>query len=770
MSTDRARELRQQGIAAAKAGNKEEARSLLQQSIRIEPGSEAAWLWLASVARDQRERYFCLQKVIEINPNNEAARQALAAIDPMAAPPASPASNAPAASPPAGGLGLKKLGAAPPPAQPPPVEPTRPPIASTLGRGQPPTPAQPATGARKLSTQELMSQPPGVPLPTPDSINSAYKQAELALRERFAPQPPSAVKWVRKSKRLAGEGDIVRLRLIYAIAAAGLVFLLAVVGTIVVLSNDDLRAIVIAPTQTYTSTPTVTPTSTPGLTPTPSPQPRISPTPSPLPPLSLPQADVYNLPAATAVYPPVFERPLQEAIALIDRGQSAVALPTIVAEVGLTGQSFTPNPYYYQAIVLLEQGDFNDALAVLEEAEERLDEAPNSNFAPLINSGYAQVYLGMALDAQQRGENADAEEYYAQAQEFAEAAIERDPRLDEPYLVLARRYMADRDYIEALQVVDQGLDVDDLAANTILLVEKGEIYRQQREYDLAQYQAFLALYVDPTTEAAYQLQIRTSLDQRNPGQAVLYAQNYLYYYPGSQTAFRLLGEARIAEGNFDLALAAFDQALTGDDTPESALILEARGGLYTLLRRYDAALDDFTDAYDLSGSLATRAQRMLAAYDAGRYSIALQDANALLGRDVVPDAVVNLIIGRATIDRAAQDDDASTSDYTQALSAISQALADSDLPDEMRPYAHEYAARANLAIGGYTAALNSIQQAISSERTASRVFLRGQIYEAQGENFEARRDYEWVRAFAETYPLSFRTDVEDRLEALTGGA
>jgi Tfp pilus assembly protein PilF len=52
VASDQARELRARGIAAAKAGSKEEARQLLQQSVRIEPRNEAAWLWLASVARD----------------------------------------------------------------------------------------------------------------------------------------------------------------------------------------------------------------------------------------------------------------------------------------------------------------------------------------------------------------------------------------------------------------------------------------------------------------------------------------------------------------------------------------------------------------------------------------------------------------------------------------------------------------------------------------------------------------------------------------------
>jgi tetratricopeptide (TPR) repeat protein len=108
VSSDQARQLRQQGITAAKAGRKDEARQLLQQSLRLEPNNEAAWLWLASVARDKQERIFCLQKILEINPNSKQAREGLEQIAEGSRPPSS--GSAPA---------IKKLGSQPAaPAQP----------------------------------------------------------------------------------------------------------------------------------------------------------------------------------------------------------------------------------------------------------------------------------------------------------------------------------------------------------------------------------------------------------------------------------------------------------------------------------------------------------------------------------------------------------------------------------------------------------------------------------------------------------------------------
>lgn len=65
------------GILAARAGNKAEARRLLEQVLEKEDTSERAWFALASVVDTPRERRICLENVIEINPNNQQARQAL---------------------------------------------------------------------------------------------------------------------------------------------------------------------------------------------------------------------------------------------------------------------------------------------------------------------------------------------------------------------------------------------------------------------------------------------------------------------------------------------------------------------------------------------------------------------------------------------------------------------------------------------------------------------------------------------------------------------
>jgi hypothetical protein len=78
----------QQGIAALKAGNKEQARQLLIQATQANPQNEQAWLWLSGAVESDSERLICLNKVLEINPNNEPAQRGAAALHQRGATPA----------------------------------------------------------------------------------------------------------------------------------------------------------------------------------------------------------------------------------------------------------------------------------------------------------------------------------------------------------------------------------------------------------------------------------------------------------------------------------------------------------------------------------------------------------------------------------------------------------------------------------------------------------------------------------------------------------
>src|SRR5690349_20152644 len=74
-------DLLQQGIIAARAGNRAEARALLMQLVEADERNEQAWLWLAGVVDAPEDIRTCLQNVLDLNPANQQAQQGLAWVE-----------------------------------------------------------------------------------------------------------------------------------------------------------------------------------------------------------------------------------------------------------------------------------------------------------------------------------------------------------------------------------------------------------------------------------------------------------------------------------------------------------------------------------------------------------------------------------------------------------------------------------------------------------------------------------------------------------------
>jgi len=72
------------GIAAFKAGKRDEARSLLIAAMKDAPNNENVWGWLYQVSNNDIERIQALRKVVAINPQNVKAKELL---DKLLAPP-----------------------------------------------------------------------------------------------------------------------------------------------------------------------------------------------------------------------------------------------------------------------------------------------------------------------------------------------------------------------------------------------------------------------------------------------------------------------------------------------------------------------------------------------------------------------------------------------------------------------------------------------------------------------------------------------------------
>jgi tetratricopeptide (TPR) repeat protein len=294
-------------------------------------------------------------------------------------------------------------------------------------------------------------------------------------------------------------------------------------------------------------------------------------------------------------------------------------------------------------------------------------------------------------------------------------------------------------------------------------VEKGMVYFEQGEYDLADNQAYLALYIDPTTEAAHQLRIRSALQQNRPGRAVLLAQDYLHHYPGSTTAYKMLGDARMAEGNVGEALITYSQGLTGELSAENVSTLLARADIYMQQRRYNLAQDDLDDAFAISDDPQIQARRMWAAYRAGRYQIALDDVSELDGSGLVPQAEIDLLRAQALIDGAEDEDSAA---LQQALGLLTGLPSSESVNPDMLPMVYEYTALAHLELGNEAAAMLAIDTALAAEETGNRRYIRARILQAQGEEEDAIAEYEWLLAWSQVYPFAFRGDAEAALESL----
>lgn len=186
-------DLLQQGIAAARAGRKPEARQLLMQVVEADERSEQGWLWLSGVVDDPNDIRTCLQNVLDINPGNAAAKKGLAWVEARYGP-AQPA--AARAEPP-----TPQAAAAEPEPPAPPAMPIRPPAASAALAAPP---IEQAVGdAFTRTTMRMVPVPEQIaamPRPTPAVPTQRFRlPPELAapagapaLPAKPAPQPQPA--------------------------------------------------------------------------------------------------------------------------------------------------------------------------------------------------------------------------------------------------------------------------------------------------------------------------------------------------------------------------------------------------------------------------------------------------------------------------------------------------------------------------------------------------------------------------------------------------
>ena len=160
----------QQGIAAARSGQRALARQLFVRVIQADQYNDEAWVWLAGVVDDPADMRRCLQQALRINPLNSHARQGIAWLDQQARQAQKTSSSA----------------GAPSDGQASSVSP------SSMAR---PTPSQEANQPPQASSDAdrgLFQLPPATNGPSPVSQSSASAKPASARDSRLSDSPASA--------------------------------------------------------------------------------------------------------------------------------------------------------------------------------------------------------------------------------------------------------------------------------------------------------------------------------------------------------------------------------------------------------------------------------------------------------------------------------------------------------------------------------------------------------------------------------------------------
>ncbi len=735
MGQEQAKQLLQQAIAAARSNRPDVARQLLQQVIRLEPHNETAWLWLSSVAADNKERYFFLRKLLEINPQNEFALKGMQALGAVSAPGKTPAPAAPAPS-------------STPPAPPPSAQ--------------------------------------GVPVLDEAKYTRVIQAADEFLR-RFSPQPPDRldVHWQHKRKGRFGESGANRVR--QAILAS---VVLAVVAVVAVLgfafTQLDLLGGGTPVGQINTLIPSKTPlfTLTPTIGgPTPTPFSLTMAVPATQAVTGLRPGNPYALAPTVTFYPPLnasVRNAVQEAIPFYLSGDYASA------QRMLQDSREHEMPYCYASLVYYEalsdagMGQYQDALDLLNWAQTYTPPRNGTSCQgePLILAGLAQVWLA-------QDPKSDA------ALTFAQQALSDDPKLVDASIVKARAELARGDATSARATVAQALNQSPKDLNLELVAAEIELVSGQPGRTLE----YLGpvLYTDPALLPALKLQVQAYLAYaaQSPagsqaqieyyGLAVLSAQTLQVYYPGDPDGYLYLAQARIGEQNYELAETELSRIIEAKDgLPDSAvsLVREAywlRGNIrYDQGRLKEAQAD--LQWYATSGEAEPQLLERLAgiALAIGDYSGALDQVYQLVSLE--PDNPTYVLMQARLLVEVCTFYPQISCEYRDMLRELSDQFVTGLTSSTQQAEAYSYRAQARYQDAiqrgsslsdserqlALQLSLTDVSQALSVRESSVDHYYRGLILEASDQLAQALDEYQWLLYWSDVYAYPFRNSAFDQ--------
>ena len=735
MAHEHPKQLLQQGIAAARNSQPEAARELLQRVIQLDPQNETAWLWLTSVARDNKERLFCLKQLLALNPYNEYAIK-----------------------------GLRALGIDP--------------VTTIQNSGSSGTGSVPTLSEDKFARLQ----------PALDDI----------LR-RYSSEPPDTlqVKWTQKRQRRYGESGAQRLRqatyltavVILAGAVIGLVALLAVLG---VLDRDDGTPMAALTTRVPSATPTPTLTPTPGgATPTPLPievAAVLTNTPAGLP-RGVAQGSVFEH-RPTEIYPRVdaaVANAIQGAVDHYSVGEYDQAVGTLAAEHELSGGHCYPSVVYYQALSYAGKrtpADLNQAERLLLDA--LAYQPPNARYrscqeSPLIFAGLAQVYYLQGNDK------------LDDALSWSTRALTADPKLVPASITKAQVELAQGQVAAAWSTIDAALHESPGDVNLLIMAAEIELANEQANTALNYIRQ--ALYIEPASQPALQLQAKAylTLAEQTPddaesrqaryGLAVISAQTLLLYYPGDPVGYLLLARARIGEGNDQMAETALNRILASEASlPDDMadLVQEAyrlRGELYYRQGRLLDAREELRRGIPSGNQAIDSAINLRLAeidFRLGEYASGLNRVEQLLVGDPA-NLSYRLLRAKALVELCTFYPDELSCNYRAMLTELDDSMIMALRTDMQRADAYSYRGQAqywmtmrnrsleaderDLAL---RLALNDIDQALAIRERAVDHYYRGLLLQELGEIVPALNEFEWVALWHTQYDYPFVDEAFER--------
>lgn len=726
MAQEQARQLLQKGIAAAQAGNRDVARQMLQQTIRLDPENETAWLWLSSVARDNKERIFCLKRLLAINPQNEHAIR-----------------------------GLQRLG----------IEPTETP-SSAPSSVVPTLPEDKHTRLQQEAEEFLRHF-------NPEPVDQLGIQWVRKQKRRFGEGG---------AKRLQ--------RTLYAVAALVVIVVVGlVVATLlnVDILGEEGDAVAYA-TRVPSLTPTLTLTPTQGgPTPTSFPEQMAVP-PTQEPPSDLERGDPYGLITPTAIYPEMesfLERAIKDAINDYSAGNYEQAIDVLEEERERSDPHCRDGVVYYEALSYAGLGETSRAISLLQ--EKLAYETPRGydntcKESPLLlaalgyvtylqnpQSQQAITYSEQALAADSKivlASLTKARVVLAQgeipvARSVVDGALLNWPN-DTNLLVLAA---------EIEMAADQPLSALDHLGRAL--------YIEPALYPALKLQAEAYLQLGEAAAAG------SAQETQYYGLAVRSAQTLLLYYAGDPEGYLYLAQARLGEGNRAMAETNLLRIIGVEASlPDDAVtvVREARhmlGELYYGEGRLADAGEQFEKiATTETGNIVPEVMARLfeIALALGDYTEARDRLDALLTFEP-NNPVYRLHEARLSVELCTfYPDELPRCYYDDMLDQLTDPFINGLASERQRADGYSLRAQAryldtqrNAALLdendqrlAYDLALNDVTQALAIRESAVDHYYRGLILDELGEFAQALEEYEWVIYWDALYTYPFRTDEFDQ--------